>query len=107
MSTRRRGTEVPRITSAPEALADDLARRQRRYLVQMGVRVVCFLTGVLSWGHIPLWASVVLLVGAVVLPYVAVIFANAGRERREVGDAFVEPREIGDGPHTGRLGGRP
>ncbi|GEL93378.1 DUF3099 domain-containing protein [Cellulomonas composti] len=100
MSARRRETpaEVHRITAAPEPLAEDQARRQRRYLAQMGVRLVCFLLAIFTWSRIPVWMSVVLLVGAVVLPYVAVIFANAGRERRDDAPPFVDPREIGGGP---------
>ncbi len=89
--------EVHSITSAPEALADDLARRQKRYLVQMGIRVVCFAGAVFSWGHIPLWASLILIVAAVVLPYSAVLFANAGRERRDTDGTFMTSREIGPG----------
>jgi len=49
----------------------------------MGIRVVCFLVAVLTWSHVPLWVSLVLIVAAVVLPYIAVLFANAGRERRD------------------------
>ena len=97
---------MQRITSAPEPLADDVARRQRRYLVQMGVRTVCFLATVLSWGHVPLWLSVVFLVAAAVLPYVAVLGANAGRERRDTDQTFFDPRQIGPGSGPARgLGG--
>ncbi len=74
---------MQRVTDAPEPLAVDQARRARRYLAQMGVRLLCFLLAVLLWQRVPLWAGLLLLVGAVVLPYVAVLFANAGRERRD------------------------
>ena len=102
VSSSRRHPEVPAeevhsITSAPEALTDDLARRQKRYLAQMGIRVVCFAGAVFSWGHIPLWASLILIVAAVVLPYSAVLFANAGRERRDGDGTFMTTREIGPG----------
>jgi Flp pilus assembly protein TadB len=98
--------EVPRITSAPEPLADDVARRQKRYLIQMGIRVLCFALAVLTWNHIPLWLSVVFIVGAVVLPYVAVILANAGRERSDASETFIDPRELGPGRgNGGSLGG--
>lgn len=95
--TDLRSEEVTSITSAPEALADDMARRQKRYLVQMGIRVVCFGIAVFSWGRIPMWASLVLIVAAVVLPYSAVLFANAGRERRDTDGTFMTPREIDPG----------
>jgi Flp pilus assembly protein TadB len=99
------GPEIPRITSAPEPLADDVARRQKRYLIQMGIRVLCFALAVITWHHIPLWLSIVFIVGAVVLPYVAVILANAGRERSDTTETFIDPREIGPGPgNRGGLG---
>lgn len=68
---------VARITTAPPSLADDMAQRTRRYLVQMSIRVVCFV-GAVAIDH---WTRWLLLLGAVVLPYVAVLLANAGRER--------------------------
>ena len=74
-----------RITTAPTALSDDVAARTRRYLVQMGVRVVCFLGAVL----VDHWTRWVLLAGAVVLPYLAVVLANAGRERRTDPGTFL------------------
>lgn len=72
------GAEVPSITSAPEPLEEDQARRTRRYLVQMGIRIVCFLGAIVV--DVP-WVRWTLVVAAVVLPYSAVLFANAGRDR--------------------------
>jgi len=72
------GAEVPSITSAPEPLEEDQARRTRRYLIQMGIRIVCFVGAVLVD---VLWIRLVLVAAAVVLPYSAVLFANAGRDR--------------------------
>ncbi len=93
-----------RITTAPESLADDQARRARRYLVQMGIRVVCFVLAVVLWNRVPMWIAVLLAVGAVVLPYVAVLFANAGRERTGAMDV-AGPLEIGPGGITHTLDG--
>ena len=95
--------EVVKITSAPEPLTSDMSRRQSRYLIQMGIRVVCFLAAVLTWGKIPMAVSIVLLVATVVLPYSAVLFANAGRERDDDSASFLTQRELGAGP--GDLGG--
>ena len=86
------------ITSAPEPLADDLARRTRRYLLQMGIRTLCFVLAVVLWGVVPSWVSLLFIVGAVVLPYVAVLFANAGRERTDTSPALFDPRAIGPRP---------
>ncbi|MDM7856461.1 DUF3099 domain-containing protein [Cellulomonas alba] len=110
MSTRKqraaRAPAVPSITNAPEPLADDISRRQVRYLVQMGIRLVCFIGAILTWGHVPLWLSLVFIAAAVVLPYTAVIGANAGRERQDDSASYLEPREIERGPGSGgQLGG--
>lgn len=110
VSTRRTGISASRqaetqpvhsITSAQGPLGEDIDRRARRYLAQMVVRTLCFLGAVLTWGVAPTWLSVTLLIGAVVLPYVAVVLANAGRERPERADSFMELRGIGAGPVPG------
>lgn len=72
-----------RITSARSARHDDLAQRQRRYLISMAIRVVCFV-GAVAVG--PGWVRWVLVGGAVVLPYIAVVAANAADQRH---DAFL------------------
>jgi hypothetical protein len=64
------------ITSAPKRLSTDLAARQRRYLISMIIRTVCFLLTVVLPSPYRWFA----LAGAMVLPYVAVVVANAGRE---------------------------
>jgi hypothetical protein len=101
VSTPRPGAdEVHRITNAPEPLSADQSRRERRYLVQMGIRVLCFLLAVFLLGRVPGWVTGILLVAAVVLPYVAVILANAGRERRDEEDFAPEIRALGaSSPH--------
>lgn len=86
--------EPVRITTAAPSLSDDVARRTRRYLIQMGIRVVCFL-GAVAVDH---WIRWVLLAGAVVLPYVAVVLANAGRERRTDPGTFLAPPALPPGP---------
>jgi Protein of unknown function (DUF3099) len=95
---RSRTDRVHTITSTQGPLGEDIDRRARRYLVQMGIRTVCFLGAVFTWGRVPTWLSVVMLVSAVVLPYVAVVLANAGRERPEHADSFLDLREIGAAP---------
>lgn len=72
----REGSEVFSISGARKSVTEDVGGRQRRYLISMGVRTACFVLAVLVPGPLR-W---VFLVGAVILPYLSVVFANAGRE---------------------------
>jgi Flp pilus assembly protein TadB len=72
---RRKDDGSVRITSASKPRSEDIRGRERRYLISMGLRTVCFILAVVTMGH---WVMWVFLVGAVFLPYVAVIAANGG-----------------------------
>ena len=66
----------------------------------MGIRTACFIAAVLVW-HVSGWLSGVLIVAALVLPYVAVVMANAASSKEDgfaLPDAGREQRELGDGP---------
>jgi hypothetical protein len=69
--------EVFSISKVETGLSEDQSGRQRRYLFSMGLRTACFVGGIMAEGVLR-W---VLIFGAVVLPYFAVVIANAGRER--------------------------
>ncbi len=73
------------ITEAQRGLSVEQTSRQRRYLVSMGVRTACVLAAIV----IPGWPRWLFIAGAVVLPYIAVVIANAGRENDEPGDVGV------------------
>ncbi len=75
MATRGQG-DVYRVTSAQVGLSEDQSGRTRRYLISMAIRTACFLLAVV----VPGWPRWFLIAGAVVLPYLAVVVANAGRE---------------------------
>ena len=79
MATRktRHEPDAVRITTAPQSHHDDIARRRKRYLISMGVRTACFVGAILVDG----WFRWVLLLGAIILPYVAVVMANAASPR--------------------------
>jgi hypothetical protein len=64
------------ITSAPKSLSTDQAGRQKRYFISMMIRTLCFILTVI----LPSPFRWIALFGAVVLPYFAVVIANAGRE---------------------------
>ena len=76
------------ITSLPPSPTDDRHSRMVKYLVAMGIRLVCIaLCFVFPLG----WWTLLPIVGAVVIPYVAVVFANVGHES---GDAVESPGGI-------------
>jgi len=64
-----------RITTATRGRKAEVDARQRRYLVSMGIRTLCFV-GAIAVGDG--WLRWVLVAGALLLPYVAVVMANAG-----------------------------
>ena len=68
------------MTEARPGLSEDIAYRERRYLIMMGIRTVCFITAVLMFINHLGWLTAIPAVGALVIPYFAVIFANGGRE---------------------------
>lgn len=92
-----RGQEVFSITSAPESHSSELGAREKRYAVSMGIRTLCFIGAVVVTGPFR-W---VLLAGAVFLPYIAVVLANAGVRRKGAGPSPFGPeesRQIDAGP---------
>lgn len=77
--------EVYTITEAQRALSDEQTGRTRRYLVSMAIRTACVIAAI----FVPGWPRWVFIAGAVALPYLAVVVANAGRENDEPGDVGV------------------
>jgi len=71
-------------------MSEDIAYRQRRYLIMMGIRLVCFIVAVVLYATGAGWLTAIPAVGAIIIPYFAVVFANGGREL----------------PRCGRAGGR-
>ena len=78
------------ITTAQSGLTLDQAARQRRYFISMMIRTACFILTVL----LPSPYRWIALAGALTLPYIAVIAANAGRETIKK-DAIFTPKRKG------------
>lgn len=68
------------VTEARPSMSDDIAYRQRRYLIMMGIRAVCFVIAVVLFVNHMGWLTAIPLLGAIAIPYFAVVFANGGRE---------------------------
>lgn len=66
-----------RITTAGNSPQADLARRQRRYVISMAIRSICFVGAVIAGLAGIDWLWPILIAAAIVLPYIAVVMANA------------------------------
>lgn len=75
---RRDRDEAVRITTASSNREDEIWARQRRYIFSMALRTACFLLAIVFRNS---WLCWVFIAGAVLLPYVAVVMANAVASR--------------------------
>lgn len=82
---------VPAVTSLPQSPQDEADHRVRRYVLTMTIRFVCF--GLMFFVQPFGWYTWVFAIAAAVLPYIAVVFANAGSDSAE-GAAESPLREI-------------
>ena len=80
MSHSGRPPSVHVVTQARRSLSDDISYRQRRYLLMMGIRTACFVIAVVLFLNHFGWLTAIPAVGAIFIPYFAVVFANGGRE---------------------------
>jgi hypothetical protein len=72
-------------------MSEDIRYRQNRYLIMMGIRTLCFIAAILMFVNHLGWLAGIPAVGALFIPYFAVIFANGGREPDNV-RGFMEYR---------------
>jgi hypothetical protein len=101
MATPRRA-EHPgaiRITTAGSSPQADIARRQKRYVISMAIRSLCFVGAVIAGVAGINWLWPILIAGAVILPYVAVVMANARTTR-------TDALPLTDGTQHPQLGAR-
>jgi DUF3099 family protein len=79
MRNGRRGT-THLVTEAARPRSEDIAYRERRYLIMMAFRVGCFILTIALFAAGAGWVAAIPAAGALVIPYFAVVFANGGRE---------------------------
>ena len=93
---RRDRDEAVRITTASSNRQDEIWARQRRYLFSMVIRTVCFLLAIVFRNS---WLCWFFIAGAVLLPYVAVVMANAVSSKDDGFDLQQGPagRALGPG----------
>lgn len=86
------------ITSLAGSRAEDIRDRQRRYIAAMSFRVVCLVSAVLLFTGV---LRLVAIVIAVIMPWLAVIFANQPRVAAPAPSLTVDeakPRDRGLAP---------
>ena len=76
------------ITSLPPSPDEERHSREIRYMIAMGVRVLCIILAFVLHG----WPQLVAIFGAIVLPYFAVVIANVKMRQPEA--VVVRPGAI-------------
>ncbi|MFE1663248.1 DUF3099 domain-containing protein [Microbacterium sp. P02] len=85
-------------TSLPRAPKDDASSRSTRYLLMMGIRVLCFVLILVlqPFG----WYTWVLAAAAVFLPYFAMVVANVGSDVHDTPVLENPERQLEAAPTT-------
>lgn len=89
--------QVHAITSVGQPLSQDVHGRAVRYLISMAIRTACVIGLFFTEG----WLMWVMAAGAVFLPSIAVLMANAGTRRPEPADTLIGAPEL-EAPPGGR-----
>lgn len=79
-------TEVHSITDAATAHSEEMRQRMIKYAIAMGIRMVCLILIFVVDG----WFKILPAVGAVFLPWVAVIIANGGDKAEIHSDSLLD-----------------
>ncbi|WP_217184152.1 DUF3099 domain-containing protein [Streptomyces sp. AC495_CC817] len=88
---------VPALTSLPQSPRAEADHRVHRYVLTMSIRIVCFALMVLVQPYG--WYTWAFGIAAAVLPYIAVVFANAGSDSTEtVAESPVQQLESAPPP---------
>ena len=96
-------TEVHSITDAATAHSDEMRQRMIKYAIAMGIRMICLILIFVVDG----WFKLIPVLGAVFLPWVAVVIAN-GSDKAEIhSDSLLDyaPRAELDAPATAETAG--
>ena len=80
MGNVARGQQVHLVTQARRPMSEDIRYRQSRYLIMMTIRIICFAVALILYVEHLRWLILIPAVGAILIPYIAVVFANGGRE---------------------------
>jgi hypothetical protein len=84
--------EVHSITTAAPGHSEDMHKRMVRYATAMGIRMVCIILLFVVDG----WFKLVAVAGAVFLPWVAVVIANAQDKAETTSDSLLDAPPVGE-----------
>ena len=79
-------SEVHSITDAAAAHSEEMRQRMIKYAVARGIRMVCLILIFVVDG----WFKILPVIGAVFLPWVAVIIANGGDQAEVHADSLLD-----------------
>lgn len=80
---------VHQVTDARPSLSDDIGKREKSYFIKMGIRLACLILAFAVPAPLPV--RLLLFAGAIFLPYVAVIGANAPPRGAPITPDVAEP----------------
>jgi hypothetical protein len=80
------------VTTAAKSPMQERRERERRYLLTMGLRVLCFIAAIVLFAIGPRWAGFIAAAGSLVLPWVAVVAANSAPKRVASTPAVPSPQ---------------
>lgn len=84
---RGEGNQVFLVTSARRAHSEEMSGRLKRYLISMSIRTICVALAIFVLTG---WLRIVGILVGLVLPWLAVVFANAGPIAGDEEPAFVQ-----------------
>ncbi|MEC5180672.1 DUF3099 domain-containing protein [Arthrobacter sp. CG_A4] len=84
--------EVHSITDAATAHSEEIRQRMIKYAVAMGIRMVCLVLIFVVDG----WFKVIPIIGAVFLPWVAVIVANGGDQAEIHSESLLDSAPLAE-----------
>ena len=98
-------SEVHSITDAAAAHSEEMRQRMIKYAVAMGIRMVCLILIFVVDG----WLKILPIIGAVFLPWFAVIIANGGDQAEVHSDSLLDYAPLAqlDAPATADQGDAP
>ncbi len=85
-------SEVHSITDAAGAHSEDMRKRMIKYALAMGIRMVCLILIFVVDG----WFKILMVAGAVFLPWIAVVIANGNDKAEAHSDLLLDSAPLAE-----------